>query len=203
MQLLTGFYVLFYQKPCYLDDSITHYYMNISGGPENEVDPNEECRIVLKNQIGQISLLHAPTVDCVDPKSSENYAQNMDGFISLKTYKIDENNYQRFKLGHIWADNQLTGIPRIIVGERKNGKVENLELLTTDDLPGKCEGQWDPNVCFNLLTKILNFVEERVLEKPGTTFKFQRSKDEIKCSQLSGEDDINLLPDSYTNGLFP
>lgn len=187
---------------------VFEHYMR-GGDPEKGVDANEEYRVVLKNQIGKISLLYAPEVDCVNPELFEEDFKDMDAFVLVKccrelTESKREKNHKRFKLNQLWVENRLAGIPRVIVGYRNDdGIVHTLEHLETEDLPEICAGEWDPNVCFNFLVKFLNFVKGRVHREPGTTFKFDReARGHIYCTKLSGQDHINLLPSWYTDGLF-
>ncbi|XP_068214766.1 uncharacterized protein [Palaemon carinicauda] len=200
------------QKPVVDDISkwghVFEHYMK-GGDPEAGVDANEEYRVVLKNKIGEISLLYAPEVDCVDPERFEEDFKDMEAFVLVKccrelTDSKRARNHKRFKLNQLWCENQLAGIPRTILGYRNDdGIVHTLELLETEELPEISEGEWDPNVCLNFLVKFLNFVKERVHREPGTTFKFDReARGHIYCSKLSGIDHINMLPSWYTDGLF-
>ena len=65
------------------------------------------------------------------------------------------------------------------------------------------QDEWDPNVGYNAMTKILAFIRERVSSAPGTTFRFDReTKSHIYCTKLTGRDHMDLLPKWYTKGLF-
>lgn len=179
------------------------------GDPEDGIDANEEYRCVLKTMMGETSLLYAPEVDCADPEEFDEEFDNLDAFILVKCCKeLKEHkkkiNHKRFKLNQWWVENQLSGIPRILVGFRNDdGVVHTLELLKTDELPEIAEGAWDPNVCFNFLAKFLKFVKERVHTDPGAAFIFEHeSRGHIYCRKLSGSDHIDLLPSWYRDGLF-
>ncbi|XP_069993546.1 decapping and exoribonuclease protein-like [Penaeus vannamei] len=113
--------------------------------PDDPLDANEEYRSVLKLALGDFSLVYSPEVDCADPEEFEEDYQDLRAFVTVKSCKeiTDERkmrNFRKFKLCDWWVENQLSGVPRIIVGYRNDdGIVHTLELLKTEELPEKGE----------------------------------------------------------------
>lgn len=184
------------------------HYMK-GGDPEDGWDANDEYRCVLKTMLGETSLLHAPNIHWADPEQFHEDFEDLDAFLSVRCCReLTEQNkilsHKRYKLNQWWAENQLAGIPRILVGYRNDeAVVHTLELMKTDELPEIAEGKWDPNVCINFLAKFLEFVKDRVKTDPGATFSFEHESKSrnIYCKKM-GSDDIYVLPSWYKEELF-
>ncbi|XP_069989046.1 decapping and exoribonuclease protein [Penaeus vannamei] len=177
--------------------------------PDDPLDANEEYRSVLKLALGDFSLVYSPEVDCADPEEFEEDYQDLRAFVTVKSCKeiTDERkmrNFRKFKLCDWWVENQLSGVPRIIVGYRNDdGIVHTLELLKTEELPEKGENEWEPAVCINFLIEFLKFVKKRVGQDPYALYRFEHiPMGNIECTKVPESIPLTLLPSWYTEKLF-
>ncbi|KAK3880153.1 hypothetical protein Pcinc_015324 [Petrolisthes cinctipes] len=186
------------------------------GDPDEGVCANEEFRCVLKVKVDNFSCLLAPEVDCADPELFEEDFKDLSSFITVKcnrevdtadAFKVEC--FRKFMLNKWWAQNKLSGIPRVVVGFRtEEGQIYRLENYDTDELPTLAKGLWEPRVSLNILTSFLAFVKKMIMEAPEAVHRFERQSPIVIRHSIvpsvrgAAEGPIKVLPDWYREQLF-
>lgn len=121
-------------------------------------------------------------MDGADPELFEEDFKDLSSFVTVKCNKeLDTSDafkmecFRKFKMFQWWAENKLTGIPKVVVGFRtEEGQIYRLENYDTDDLPTLAKGAWEPRVSLNVLASFLAFIKKMVMEAPDAVHMFQR-----------------------------
>ena len=138
------------------------------------VDANEEFCTVSALTIGKSQLLMAAEIDC---KSDGSVAGMAQGYVELKTTKQhrsarDEQIFEKHKLLKFWLQSFLAGVPTIVVGFRDDdGRVLELKTLETRTIHRSVrpKGYWDPAVCFNFGTAVLEWLADQLAKAPASS----------------------------------
>jgi len=167
-------------------------------------DSNYSYYSVVRSQILKHSLLTASRIHCsVDPENKSAPA----GYLAFRIWKgqcrgSHDTEFMRHLL-QSWARFFLTGVPEVVYGLRnKSGNVRYLKRYQTLDLPYIYEDQgWDPVVCLNFFTDVLDFLKEHVVtDDPNVVYvlTFQEPFTYIGMERFD-DGTMRFLPDWYTN----
>ncbi|KAJ1134332.1 hypothetical protein NDU88_000784 [Pleurodeles waltl] len=174
--------------------------------PSQVLDVNEAFYSLVKASVKNHSLLLSAEVDSVD--TSVHYLKAPSCYVELKTSPLRgvAGNVSSIKKLHWWAQSFLGGIPRIIVGfkrdERTVVKCKTFDVTArglTQRAPTSAEASdyWKPQVCFNFLDAFLSFVKKVVTEDNHTVVYFfsWNKGDDVRYHVKRGQEHCFLLPE--------
>uniref|UniRef100_A0A5S6Q9E9 Decapping nuclease n=1 Tax=Trichuris muris TaxID=70415 RepID=A0A5S6Q9E9_TRIMR len=116
---------------------------------------------VRRSRIGEVVVLFAGEVDCVDPETNK--------YIELKTSReqrtVRVNAFDNCKFAKWWLQSFLVGIPQIVCCERdQKGCIQRLVRYDVSSVP-KHVRTWSASVCVNTIVHILAYLVENIQEE--------------------------------------
>ncbi|XP_069491271.1 decapping and exoribonuclease protein-like [Ambystoma mexicanum] len=193
----------------FMGHKFEHYMTSAKAGqdpnPSEVLNDNEAFFTVLKASLNSHSLLFSAEVDGQDI----NYQQKAPAcYVELKTSQMrgDTRNVPSFVKLKWWAQSFLAGIPRIIVGFKKDKSTVvkcimydvNADGLRQTEDGGMNTDFWRPAVCMNFLDAFLSLVKEVVTEdNPEVVYNFswKPGMDTVQYSVKRGQGHCFLLPE--------
>lgn len=171
---------------------------------EADVDANTQFCSVFRTKIGDFETVMGAEVDCITHDVSEG-ERVQNAYCELKTTRIfthqkQQENFERQKMMQIWAQAFLCGVPRVIIGFRRDdGMLDHVKEYETVEFPRiarKHAGCWDPNYCLSFLQQVLRFIWDTVrLSGPDIVYTISYSPQSklIEVQQVSHS--LQFLPD--------
>lgn len=194
----------------YIGHKFEQYMTSDSPGqapnPSQVLDVNEAFYSLVKVSVKNHSLLLSAEVDSEDPLVRHLKAPA--SYVELKTCLMrgDPGNVSSIKRLHYWAQSFLGGVPRILVGFKRDERT--VVKCRTFDVTARGLTQraatcreapdyWKPQVCFNFLDAFLSFVKKVVTEDNHAVvyvFSWNRG-DDVRYQVKRGQEHCFLLPE--------
>ncbi|KAJ1134320.1 hypothetical protein NDU88_000772 [Pleurodeles waltl] len=178
---------------------------NVQPDPSAVLDDNQAFFTVLKATLNNHSLLFSAEVDGHDLAYHNQRAPSC--YVELKTSQFRGNtaNVPSAVKLKWWAQSFLAGIPRLIVGFKKDTRnVDKCVMYNVTDAGLKQSATpamenpdfWKPAVCMNFLDAFLSFVKLVVTEDdPEVVYTFQwKPREDVYYSVQRGPEHCFLLP---------
>ncbi|KAG0713986.1 Decapping and exoribonuclease protein [Chionoecetes opilio] len=179
------------------------------GNPDDVLECDCQFRCVLNLHLNELSLLYPIAIHGVDESLLQGNLTDTSAFVSIKETREKVNSfkqdcYERYTLNKWWIENQLAGIPRLLMGTRnEQAEVQTVQIMHTDAMPSMAKGKWKPSVCINFLERFLSFVMEKVTSEPNQVHRFDRSaSDSDYITHFHDTSVTDILPMWYKKRLF-
>ncbi|KAG0699147.1 Decapping and exoribonuclease protein [Chionoecetes opilio] len=179
------------------------------GNPDDVLECDCQFRCVLNLHLNELSLLYPIAIHGVDESLLQGNLTDTRAFVSIKETKekvdwFKQDSFEKYTLNKWWIENQLAGIPRLLMGTRnEHAKVHTLQMMHTDVMPSMAKEKWKPSVCINFLERFLSFVMEKVTSEPNQVHRFERSaSDSNYITHLYDTNVTDILPMWYKTRLF-
>ncbi|TYZ68184.1 hypothetical protein PybrP1_006820 [[Pythium] brassicae (nom. inval.)] len=136
-----------------------------AGSGARAVNEHEEFCGLFSTTLAGKRLVVAAEIDCFDGPSpaAENY-------VELKTFRVlqrakDTFVFERFKLLAFWIQSFVVGVPKIVCGFRDEAfAVSKLQTFQTAEIPSFCRKYWNPSVCLNFTSTLLDWLHAETCE---------------------------------------
>ncbi|XP_052773259.1 decapping and exoribonuclease protein-like isoform X2 [Mya arenaria] len=170
--------------------------------PDLQYNNCETFYTVVKATIGSHTLVYSGEVDAVS--TDEPFGEHYVEFKTITHSALQRNSFKRYKLRNWWTQSVLVGVPEIVCGLRDDaGIVTKLQTYTTQDLPTMASdipAPWKPNVCFNFLDKLLDFIKSNVtIDDPRLVHLLEFSGRDATCNRLPRDSEYAFLHKWYTH----
>ncbi|XP_052773195.1 decapping and exoribonuclease protein-like isoform X2 [Mya arenaria] len=170
--------------------------------PDLQYNNCETFYTVVKATIGSHTLVYSGEVDAVS--TDEPFGEHYVEFKTITHSALQRNSFKRYKLRNWWTQSVLVGVPEIVCGLRDDaGIVTKLQTYTTQDLPTMASdipAPWKPNVCFNFLDKLLDFIKSNVtIDDPRLVHLLEFSGRDATCTRLPMDSEYAFLHKWYTH----
>ncbi|KAI4724211.1 rai1 protein [Aureobasidium sp. EXF-10728] len=185
----------------------------IEGREDEVVDNYAQYCSICRTEIGGASMVIGGEVDGVLGYKPDD-AQAPARWVELKTSKQPEHERDRWvldkKLLKFWAQSFLLNVPKIIIGFRsRDGKLLNIEELSTQQIPSKIQQQgtykWNGNICINFTGQFLDFLKQTIVGEGVWRIRREAKSTAIEVFKVEEQGTGNILTQNFIdhrNGLL-